>query len=80
MTEYIIIVALIAIAAIGVFGSFGNVVENQVAAISQELAGEDGGGAVGAAGDAAGNAATAGESVSTLNTYQDQEAGAGDGP
>jgi len=71
MTEYIIIVALIAIAAIGVFGSFGNVVENQVAAMSQELAGEDGTAAIGTAKTAADAAVTASTTASTLKTYQD---------
>lgn len=42
MTEYIIIVALIAIAAIGIFGKFGDVVSNQMASTTQELAGQDG--------------------------------------
>jgi Flp pilus assembly pilin Flp len=42
MTEYIIVVALIAIAAIGVFASFGDTVKNQGAALSKELAGDDG--------------------------------------
>lgn len=40
MTEYIIIVALIAIAAIAVYGLFGKTIRNQVAGMSQELAGE----------------------------------------
>jgi Flp pilus assembly pilin Flp len=39
MTEYIIIVALIAIAAIGVFMFFGGTIRNQMAGVSQELAG-----------------------------------------
>ena len=72
MTEYIIIVALIAVAAIGVFGSFGNVVENQVAAISQELAGGDGGDARTAAGTAADAAKTAADTSSTLENYHTQ--------
>jgi len=42
MTEYIIIVALIAIAAIGIFGKFGDVIGNQMAATSNELAGKSG--------------------------------------
>lgn len=42
MTEYIIIVALIAIAAIGAFTFFGSTARSQVAAMSQELAGQKG--------------------------------------
>ncbi|HVG05599.1 MAG TPA: hypothetical protein VM937_11735 [Burkholderiaceae bacterium] len=53
MTEYIIIVALIAIAAIAVYGYFGNTVRNQTAAIANELAGNDGTAARGAAAAAA---------------------------
>lgn len=57
MTEYIIIVALIAIAAIGIFGKFGDVVSNQMAATTQELAGTDGSQEVATA-DAAATAAS----------------------
>lgn len=42
MTEYIIIVALIAIAAIAVYSFFGGTIRGQVAAMSQELAGQEG--------------------------------------
>jgi len=43
MTEYIIIVALIAIAAIAAFAYFGGTVRDQTAAMTKELAGQDGG-------------------------------------
>jgi Flp pilus assembly pilin Flp len=42
MTEYIIIVALIAIAAIAGFTYFGRTVRVQTAAMTEELAGQDG--------------------------------------
>ncbi|SEH81198.1 hypothetical protein SAMN05660691_01617 [Rheinheimera pacifica] len=43
MTEYIIIVALVAISGITAFRYFGGVQRSQVAAITQELAGQDSG-------------------------------------
>lgn len=42
MTEYIIIVALVAVAAIAVYQYFGQVLRSQTAAVTRELAGEDG--------------------------------------
>ncbi len=69
MTEYIIIVALIAIAAIAVYGFFGDTVRNQVSAMTQELAGQDGTSAVQAAG-AAGTSASGEVGSRTLNDYQ----------
>ena len=42
MTEYIIIVALVAIAAIGVYSAFGRTVQEQMAAITESLAGQNG--------------------------------------
>lgn len=71
MTEYIIIVALIAIAAIGTFRYFGNTARQQVAAMSQELSGQDGTQEINAAKHAAGKAkSNAGNK--TLGTYGGQ--------
>ena len=40
MTEYIIIVALVAVAAIGAYGAFGNTVQESLANLADEIAGE----------------------------------------
>ena len=69
MTEYIIIVALIAVAAIAVYQLFGNTVRNQTAAIANEIAGNDGGGARTAASTAATNAATEANTRRNLENY-----------
>lgn len=69
MTEYIIIVALIAVAAIAVTQLFGSTIRNQMAGISQELAGQDGTAAVEKAGAAADQAATAADTKKTLKNY-----------
>jgi pilus assembly protein Flp/PilA len=42
MSEYIIITALIAVAGIGLFAAFGDTLSNQMAAMSQEMAGQAG--------------------------------------
>jgi Flp pilus assembly pilin Flp len=68
MTEYIIIVALIAIAAIAVYGFFGDTVRNQVSAMTQELAGQDGSSGITAAATA-GTAAKAEEGARGLGDY-----------
>jgi Flp pilus assembly pilin Flp len=73
MTEYIIIVAMIAIAAIAVYQYFGQTVRNQTAAISQELAGNDGTTARTAAGTAATTAETTANQKNTLDTYINQK-------
>ena len=72
MTEYIIIVALIAIAAIGVFTMFGNTVSDQVSAMTQELAGQDGSTQISDAVGNARNAATKASGDTTLGTYGGQ--------
>lgn len=68
MTEYIIIVALIAIAAIAVYGFFGDTVRNQVSAMTQELAGQDGSEGITQAGNAA-TSAGAEQGSRTLGNY-----------
>lgn len=42
MSEYIIITALIAVAGVGVFSAFGDTISSQAAALSREIAGQDG--------------------------------------
>lgn len=69
MTEYIIIVALIAVAAIAVTQLFGKTIRAQMAGISQEVAGQDGGEAVTAAGAAADQAKAEGDRQKSLSTY-----------
>lgn len=78
MTEYIIIVALIAIAAIGIFGKFGDVVSNQMAAATNELAGQDAQQEQDAALDRANSARDdqAGREIS-LGNFADNDAGDG---
>jgi Flp pilus assembly pilin Flp len=76
MTEYIIIVAVIAIAAIGAFGYFGQVVETQIAGVSQELGGVDAEETRTAAGAVATTAATfAGQANNTMGQYTDNNSG-----
>lgn len=69
MTEYIIIVALIAVAAIAVSQLFGATIRNQMAGISQEIAGGDGTAARTSAQGSADKAVTAGKKDKTLETY-----------
>ncbi len=40
MSEYIIITALVAVAGIGLFAAFGDVLRNQMAGMSREMAGQ----------------------------------------
>lgn len=76
MTEYIIIVALVAIAAIGTFRFFGQTARQQVAAMSQELAGKDGRPRIEAAGLAS-NLAQRKAGDYKLNTYAGQNSNEG---
>ena len=69
MTEYIIIVALIAVAAITVYGLFGDVIQGQVGAMSQELAGADGSSEVTASQTSATNAAKQNDKETSLSNY-----------
>ncbi|MEJ2061292.1 MAG: pilus assembly protein [Gammaproteobacteria bacterium] len=68
MTEYIIIVALIALAAIAVYGFFGKTLRNQVAGMSQELAGQKNTG-TSAASSSAGSAASSANKSQGLKDY-----------
>ncbi len=69
MTEYIIIVALIAIAAIAGFTYFGRTVRNQTAAMTEELAGQDGSAEVARAQTAAAGAKTDAAKDKSLKDY-----------
>ncbi len=69
MSEYLIIVALIAVAAIGVVGFFGDTVSNQLAAMSREIAGQQGDTQTAAANRASQAAAQTANSHKTLATY-----------
>ena len=79
MSEYIIITALVAVAGIGLFAAFGDVLQNQLAGMSREMAGQSGAqditDAQGSATTAQGRAAQA-DSLATYN--QQTNAGGGD--
>jgi Flp pilus assembly pilin Flp len=74
MTEYIIIVALIAVAAIGAFTFFGQTIRSQTAGIAKEVAGQDAGTQITAAGTAAGKADTQATTNKGLKSYNGNEA------
>jgi len=69
MTEYIIIVALIAVAAIGVYSMFGQAIRHQVAGLSKEVSGQDGGTEVQNAQTSAATAATRAQPNKGLGDY-----------
>jgi Flp pilus assembly pilin Flp len=69
MSEYLIITALIAVAGIGIFAAFGDTIQNQVAAMSQELSGQDGGDAVGDAQESADAAVDRAAETDNLSNY-----------
>jgi Flp pilus assembly pilin Flp len=71
MTEYIIIVALVAVAAITAYGFFGDTIRGQVAALSQEVAGESGSASLGAAKASADQATSDAGTEKNLKTYGD---------
>ena len=77
MTEYIIIVALIAVAAIAVYGFFGDTIRGQMGAVTQELAGQDGGTSLDAAQDAGDDAEAQGTTSKNLGTYTGNAAAGG---
>jgi pilus assembly protein Flp/PilA len=79
MVEYLIIIALIAIAGIGLFAAFGDVLQDQMSAVSLELAGSDGSEQIDKAGDDADEAVDRADAQDSLSTYNDNtNAGAGD--
>jgi len=69
MTEYIIIVALIGVAAIGVYRLFGDTVRQQMAGLSNELAGQDAGADLKAAKGSAKTARTNSTARKNLGNY-----------
>ncbi len=69
MTEYLIITALIAVAAIAVFAFFGQTIRNQVAGLSDEVAGSSASGAMGEAVKSAGDAVTNAKQGLSLKNY-----------
>ncbi len=79
MTEYAIIVALIAISGITVFSYFGGVQRSQVAAITQELAGQESGDMLELAGSYASRAGNAARRDSGLGDYYSGSSGDGSG-
>ncbi len=79
MTEYAIIVALIAVSGITVFSYFGGVQRSQVAAITQELAGQESGDMLELAGSYASRAGNAARRDSGLGDYYSGSSGDGSG-
>ena len=75
MTEYIVVTALIGVAAISVFMLFGNTARNQVAGMSRELSGQNGGTEITAAQNSANAAATQANTSRSLATYNNQVGG-----
>jgi pilus assembly protein Flp/PilA len=69
MSEYIIITALIAVAGIGLFAAFGDTLSNQMAAMSQEMAGQAGDTDVNNARTRANEARTRAQQNETLANY-----------
>lgn len=75
MSEYIIITALIAVAGIGLFAAFGDTLQHQIAAMSQEMAGKQGGTEITSAGTSATTATTRAAQADSLSTYDKQTNG-----
>ncbi len=69
MSEYLIITALIAIAGIGVVGFFGDAISNQMASMSQEIAGQDGSASTTSAQTAGTNAKSKASTSKTLANF-----------
>lgn len=69
MSEYLIITALIAIAGIGVVGFLGDSINNQLASMSQEIAGQDGTTATSEAQSAGSNAESNAKTGKTLANF-----------
>ena len=77
MTEYIIIVALVAIAAIAVYSFFGKAVRGQMASITSQLAGGNGGVGYAQAQTAQTKANTEATNQYSLNNYKTNSTNAG---
>lgn len=78
MSEYIIITALIAVAGIGLFAAFGDTLQNQIAGMSQEMAGQSGATDIQQAATTATTARTRAAQAESLSNYN-QQTGAGGG-
>jgi|GEM_PF-289669 len=72
MSEYIIITALVAVAGIGLFAAFGDTLQNQLAGMSQELAGQSGATDIERAGTAAETARSRAAQSESLSNYTQQ--------
>ena len=79
MSEYIIITALVAVAGIGLFAAFGDTLQNQLAGMSQEMAGQSGATDIERAGTAAKTARTRATQADNLSNYNQQTNAGGDG-
>ena len=69
MSEYLIIIGLVAVAGIGVMSFFGQTVQNQVAGMSQEIAGVDAAAQIANAATTAASADTSAQINTTLANY-----------
>jgi Flp pilus assembly pilin Flp len=72
MSEYLIIVGLLAVAGIAVMGLMGGTVRNQFGGMAQELAGNNGSGAIANAAGRASAAASTANTQRTLSNYSNQ--------
>lgn len=73
MSEYLIIIGLVAVAGIGVMSFFGQTVQNQVAGMSSEIAGQDAGAQIGQAATTAAAADTSAQINTTLANYNTKQ-------
>jgi len=78
MSEYIIITALVAVAGIGLFAAFGDTLQNQLAGMSQEMAGQSGADDVERAGSTAKTARSRASQAESLSNYNQQTNAGGD--
>lgn len=73
MSEYLIIIGLVAVAGIGVMSFFGQTVQNQVAGMSTEIAGQDAAAQIGQAATTAAAADTSAQINTTLANYNTKQ-------
>jgi len=73
MSEYLIILGLVAVAGIGVMSFFGQTVQNQVAGMSQEIAGVDAAPQIAQAAATATAADTSAQINTTLANYNTKQ-------
>ena len=73
MSEYLIILGLVAVGGIGAMSFFGQTVQNQVAGMSQEIAGADANDEITAAGVSADAATTSAALDNTLANYNNKQ-------